>query len=340
MVGNSTPIILSLQDLAVEMAAISWYPYTFFKLSFGIQDQMGLVLDTLNFSVDERSIAHASTQDSLRQKIREQYAAIKLEKLLHYVPRRLLTPFFEDQLRGQPDYKKNDLIEQLSTKAYSSDIPAIYQFIEAATKIEVHPKWVRYIQNTSPIIKGWVSRHWIDYLQTRNPNSPAISTKIYPPLVRASLKNQTEYWRSIMDSSPVKCIYSGDILKPDYFSLDHFIPWSYICHDQLWNLIPVLPEANSAKSNRLPADKYLDCFVKLQNDGLNISRQILSDKKWTRLTESFVSDLHVSYKDLINREIIETSYADLLPAIVSLAQQTGFRGGWEYVRSRALMINK
>ena len=327
---NRSSVILSLQDLAVEMAAISWYPHTFFKLSFGIQDQMGLTLEKLDFSVDERSIAHASTQSRLRQAIREQYNVIKLEKLLRFVPRRLLSSFFEDQLRGRPDHKKNNLIEELSNDVYTSDNPSIYRFIEAETKIEVHPRWVTYFKNSYPIVKGWVSHHWIDYLQTRNPNTPAIPTKINPPLVRVPLKNQTEYSRAVMDVSPVKCIYSGEILKPDRFALDHFIPWSYVCHDQLWNLVPVLPEANSAKGNRLPAEKYLNCFVRLQNEGLDLSRQVLSERKWSRFTEAFVSDLQVGYEDLIKPEIIKKSYAALLPAIISLATQTGFRGEWAY----------
>jgi hypothetical protein len=116
--------------------------------------------------------------------------------------------------------------------------------------------------------------------------------------------------------------------------LDHFVPWSFVCHDQLWNLIPVSPAANSAKSNNLPADHYIPCFVDLQCAGLQISRSVLKPELWRKRTESFVSDLRIPEADLSDDGIIRKAYLGVLPAMLSLAEQTGFSGGWTYRGAR------
>ena len=38
----------------------------------------------------------------------------------------------------------------------------------------------------------------------------------------------------------------------DSISIDHFVPWSYVAHDELWNLSPTTRSINSSKSNYLP----------------------------------------------------------------------------------------
>jgi len=48
-------------------------------------------------------------------------------------------------------------------------------------------------------------------------------------------------------------------------SLDHFIPWSFVLHDRLWNLAPVSKSINSSKSDSLPVlDRHLENFCSLQ----------------------------------------------------------------------------
>lgn len=34
--------------------------------------------------------------------------------------------------------------------------------------------------------------------------------------------------------------------------MDHFVPWSYVANDELWNLIPMEKSLNSSKNNKLP----------------------------------------------------------------------------------------
>ena len=67
----------------------------------------------------------------------------------------------------------------------------------------------------------------------------------------------------IIELEPVREIYGNEILTEKDISIDHFVPWSYVAHDELWNLCPTAKEVNSSKNNSLPNwDKY---FKELAN---------------------------------------------------------------------------
>lgn len=68
-----------------------------------------------------------------------------------------------------------------------------------------------------------------------------------------------------------KDIYS---LSPLYenFSIDHFLPWSFVVHDSLWNLTPVEKSTNSMKSDKLPNLKiYLPRLAELHYKAIGVS---------------------------------------------------------------------
>ena len=57
------------------------------------------------------------------------------------------------------------------------------------------------------------------------------------------------------------CFYCGKQLSPDKIDVDHFIPWSFIKDDNLWNLVLACPSCNRKKNDKLPAGDYLAALV-------------------------------------------------------------------------------
>jgi hypothetical protein len=321
--GARDPII-ALRELATEMLALAWYPHNFFRLSFGLQDQTGRVLDRLDFSLDERALTNPNTHARLRQAIAEQYEAIQAYSLLRFVPFRLLSPFFASELKGLKDSQKDRRIRELADAQFASHQPPIYRFTEGGDAIEVHPAWRDYLVQQVAIIDGWVKHNWIGYLQDRNPNTPAIIKKITPPLQRSSLTRQTHFWQVVMTQSTQRCIYTGNPIEPRDFALDHFIPWSFVCHNQLWNLIPVSSSVNSSKGSRLPLDTHVDRFIEAQYHALSIGRSQLTDTAWNKATEPYVRDLQLSPQALLDGQRLDSAYRNTLGPLISLARQMGF----------------
>ncbi len=107
------------------------------------------------------------------------------------------------------------------------------------------------------------------YLQAKNPGVPAVLDKLVKPAQRQSLSRQREYWNIVFEKhASLECIYTHKSLNAGNYDLEHYVPWSFVTHNLIWNLIPADPAINSSKSNKLPPEKYLAAFVHTQQLGL------------------------------------------------------------------------
>lgn len=329
-------IQFTLEDLAVEMALLSWYPVKFYKLSFGWQDQVAKIISQLEFDPSFKAITSTQGQQQLRTAIREQAKDIGLFSLLKFVPYRLLSPFFSAELKNIPEKRKNDSIAELAGQYASQTIP-LYSFVQQdrLPAIKLHPEWLRYLLQAGniTIIRDWALWGWVNYLQKRNPNTPAIINKVLPPIKRASLNTQTNFWKKIITADQgqgLRCIYSDEPLIDQAFSLDHFLPWTFVCHDQIWNLCPVTPSSNSSKGNKLPADVYVEKFIQQQIHALEISKQVMVPREWDKAVESYAIDLHLDPELLLDESSVHDAYTGVLKPMIALAEQTGFESSWSY----------
>jgi CRISPR/Cas system Type II protein with McrA/HNH and RuvC-like nuclease domain len=176
-----------------------------------------------------------------------------------------------------------------------------------------------------------VSWEWLNYMQSKNINIPNIVNKLFIPQQRDSLNKQIKYWKLILNHQKLKCIYSQVELDKDNISLDHYLPWSFVAHDQLWNLIPTTPSVNSSKYNNIPSEKYFPDFIKVQHQGLKIYAQNNSRKKWLNYVEDHIAELKVSQADdLLDLNIITNAYMATLQPLICLAKIQGFNQHWIY----------
>jgi hypothetical protein len=319
---------ISLRDIAVEMLVNAWYPYTVFRLSFGSQDMTGRNLDDLNLGLSQ---SFSKVTEGNKDVLRDAIKAGKIDGLLtRYVPFRLIRPFFQIPKRLK-DHQVNAYIKLVAEEGFESSKP-LYKFDENGSAIIVHPSWNSYIQANYQIIRGWISWGWLQYMQKRNPNTPALANKLFPSRERESLAEQTSYWRKILHiRSDFRCIYSGQILTSDNFSLDHYLPWSFVAHNQPWNLTPVPKSVNSSKSDKIPDSIYFDGFVKSQHLGLTTFREVSSEKEWNSHIESFILDLGCSdSRALLDLESLAKQYELKLKPLLALAVSQGFASQWTY----------
>jgi hypothetical protein len=320
---------ISLKDLAVEMLVNAWYPHSVFRLSFGLQDMVTEKLDSSGLHFD-KSILNITegNKNILREAIRSKNID---ERITRYVPFRLIRPFFKE-LKGLKDHQVNSQVKLAAEQFFETRKP-LYRFSQDATEILIHPEWIFYIQTNYRIIRGWVSWGWLQYMQRNNPNTPAIVNKLFPPRERESLQGQTSYWRIVIENcEDLRCIYSDQKLSLDNISLDHYLPWSFVAHDQLWNLIPVPRSVNSSKSDNIPNDIYFDNFVKTQHKGLVIFHDHSSPKRWNNYIESYLIDLGFSSKDdLLSFEKLRKQYEIKFKPLIALGISQGFEPDWKYI---------
>lgn len=326
---------ISFREIIVEMLANAWYPHKFFKLSFGTIDQIANKLDALELEITEPILNFRDPDKKiLRNTINNQNLEDIINSINRYVSYRLIRPFFTQETRGLKDYYVNPAIINLAKNQFDIKKP-LYCFNaedqQGCNAIILHPDWVEYLEENYTIVRGWVSWEWLNYMQQQNPSIPNVVNKLFMPQQRDSLANQTKYWKTILEHQDIKCIYSQVQLNKDEISLDHYLPWSFVAHDQLWNLIPTTKSVNSSKSNNIPSEKYFYNFVKLQYLGLDIYHQKVSQSKWLNDVESFVAELKVNQaNDLLNLEILTNAYEKTIQPLSSLATIQGFSANWVY----------
>ena len=254
---------LPLRDLSLRMVAAVWYPLDYFKLSFGKQDGFRPIAD---FVSQHLTVDNRPTAPSLFVQLNRALAPAALTQLhkrvgvlLNWVPYRFIRPFFATETHRLPDQQVNARVTELA----SQSTRAPYHFLDDA--IEVHPAWAAYLRRHGGILRGFAYWHLVRFLQKHNPNVIGLSEKLEKPAERL-LNTARKFWKEYLTATPgLVCIYSGQPLTVANLSLDHFLPWSYVAHDQLWNIIPTPKAVNSAKNDWLPSvELYFEPYAAMQ----------------------------------------------------------------------------
>ena len=328
--------LIPMRLIVAHMLESAYYPIYRFRLDFGNADMMKAHLQKLQFLPEWTNMKLRGAKISIAEKYRQVPDSI-CRTLTEMVPFRLLAPFFESEIRGLRKLEKNRKIAQLAMEQFDLTNPPLYCFAENHGEkcIMLHPEWMKYLRINSEVVRAWAMWHWLNYLQVRNPNMPNIAAKIAKPESRRSLASQTEFWNSVIEKCGgfVRCLYSDAKLGKGDFALDHYLPWNFIAHDNLWNLIPVCGDINSAKSDSLPHEKYLGKFVDSQYNALQIYHRHFCGK-WSRLMESYTADLHLKTdikKHPLSEEKLRLGYDRVIPPLIRLAENFDFPSGWEYI---------
>lgn len=325
---------ITFKELVIEMLANAWYPHTYFKLSFGTQDKITQNLDALNLEIAEPILNFTDGDKKLlRKTIESQELSDVINKLQRFVPFRLITPFFEEELRDIPNRNKGSNLDYMVPRVaetHFGDRKPLYRFdsnqYSGCHSIIFHPAWAAYLKEHYSIVRGWASWEWLRYMQRRNPNTPGLIYKLFAPNKRESLVKQIAYWKIVLGNTDFHCIYSGQKIDAERFSLDHYLPWSFIAHDQLWNLVPTTPEINSSKSNDLPPSDFLEKFVHAQHLGLRIGHEKMTEKFWEKTVETYIEGLNIhTQDDLLDLDKLRNAYGNVICPLISLATNQGFR---------------
>jgi hypothetical protein len=319
---------VTLEEIALGMITAAWAPSAYYRLSLGPRDQLAALISNVEIDVAGLSLVTASLSGRLQRKIEDATPHDQVVSILRFVPYRLLRPFFEAETTGLADYKVNEAIHRCAHASFRSRKPAPYILIEGQyEELEMHAIWFEYISRHLKILSEWADWHLADYLQRRNPNTPAIMQKLRLPRRRSSLMRQQKIWRVVMAKEKIHCLYTNETLASDSHDLDHFLPWSFVCHDELWNLIPVAKSANSSKGNCIPSKDYMKPFIDLQFRSLVALK---AAPEWDSVWPSYSAGLRLTESELTNKESVERSFHETMSPLATLANRMGFTGNWKY----------
>ncbi len=224
--------IVPYRRLAVRMVERTWWPVRCYRLSIGSNDILAKRTRDIVLPGRRHTIA------TLRRAIDEQLGDQTGSGFLEYVPQRLLRPWFRD-LVGSAGHGVDAAIRELG-RPHRERLGLPYCHDADAEWLDVVPGWRSYLVANAVVLQGWLDLEWLDWLQLRNPNALVSKRKLAPPPSRHTLQRQSELFKKLLRSATPedaieRCVYDDVKLDSSAMSVDHFLPWSFVAHDAIWN---------------------------------------------------------------------------------------------------------
>lgn len=190
------------------------------------------------------------------------------EQLTNMVPYRALAGFF-NRSNETTDWGSVRRLTAYIEKVNKDTVLLPYTLgVESKLKKKVYfqDAWVEMIQDQTVSILGWIQYEKVKWLQNNNPEVPGLVYKLSPMDEKMrKLNNVRALWEGVLSISRINDVFTDEPVISKNYDVDHFIPWSFVMNDELWNLMPMDSSLNSSKSNKLPKWKpFFGRFAKNQ----------------------------------------------------------------------------
>lgn len=248
-------IEIPIIDMVEKMFKYYWDQTIFFNLYQSAPSQPPVILSEIKKMIalyqkdnsHPKPIVFIKAENKIKTKYKEEYdKAIK--NSISNVKRNVM-PYF---------LNLNSEVLQLY-KIYSNSIG-----FDASHLVELY--------NNQQDLFDLINYRWSLMLEDYN-SSPRIGKKVRimdeQKIKRSPLTKFDKYLD--LENKEHICFICGEQIDDKELSRDHVIPWSYMCSDDLWNLVYVHRSCNSLKSNRPPNDEQIK---KLKERNLRLQSEI------------------------------------------------------------------
>ena len=244
-----------------EMICNAWYSVREFHIHLSGMQADGLVRDGLERAVlrltDLSDLPANASKTEIKNAIRKFNTDLKpfKEQLTNMVPYRALAGFFsrdDHQVSWGSVRRMTEYIRYINHSVTSLPY-TLGTSSKLKKEIRFDPEWMAMIQDNTVSIIGWIQYEKVKWLQNNNPEVPGLIYKLAPMDEKMrKLNHVRKLWDGVLACRDIRDIFTGDPVIKKKYDVDHFIPWSFVMNDELWNLMPMDSSLNSSKSNRLP----------------------------------------------------------------------------------------
>lgn len=139
-----------------------------------------------------------------------------------------------------------------------------------------------------------------------------------------------KYWKLIIQIDPtLRDIYGDFELSDENISVDHFVPWQYVAHDELWNLHPTTKSINSSKSNLLPSwELYFNSLGRLEYRAYELKNQNeLVEHEFQKIALYHLNNQEIRnqlYADGLDKNTFIERLEHVIKPVYESAQMSGF----------------
>jgi hypothetical protein len=301
--------LVTKREMFACMISRAWYTINYFHISFGAQDRIQQAVQQIrnyeNLSIEKH-------QNEILDQLIKSNNTNTIKTLVSFdtnVPHWFLSPWFPKETKDSI-YSNSHSLKYLTPYALEKEF------------ISINPIWANYLKKNAALIRDFCYWNLALFLQKRNPSVPDIPNKLIKPADRPSLRNQRiGFWDVVFDKhKEISCIYTGIKLIRDSYAVEHFVPYNFVSHNLIWNLIPANSTFNSIKSDKLPPPEvYFNPFFELQLKAIKCVAENAPKNKY--LEEYLIMMPGILDAD---KESIRIRFKETIIPLISIAHNNGF----------------
>jgi len=168
-----------------------------------------------------------------------------------------------------------------------------YSFSINEEKLTIKPQMYEFICKHKVAIEKLNYYEWARFLERVN-DSDGVD-HLLGKIDESTKRNNLSYYRDILfQEFENKCFYCGKTVTKEYVEVDHFIPWSFIKDDQIWNFVLACPECNNSKRDKLASVDFL-YKISERNVIMDKNKQINSPDEAKRIQNIYNWAQHNGY---------------------------------------------
>lgn len=141
-----------------------------------------------------------------------------------------------------------------------------YSFSKTGEWLQFNPRMYEFVCKHKVAIEKMNYYEWARFLERVNDDS--VMDHLLTKIEESSLRNNLSVYRKILfeEFESKKCFYCGRKLVQGKIHVDHFIPWSFVKDDNLWNFVLTCPACNLSKNDKLPDIIFVDKITDRNNE--------------------------------------------------------------------------
>jgi hypothetical protein len=233
--------------------------------------------EVIEFKIIAKSFLKYYWHQICKYKIRQNYNVDRLPLIVQIIQNVFGSQYIPEPFESMNKNKVTLAEKMITKKCFHEVIPrfqnitdgihvtsntVFYEFDD--NSIEVKPDALQFFRDSHTFLLKGIILEWAKFLEKLNQGLPRLISKIEGAVPsRSSL----EKIKSVLLEHSNECFYCLNRLSMDKqkIHVDHFIPWSFIFENEMWNLVLTCIDCNLKKHSSLPPKQFVKLLVK-RND--------------------------------------------------------------------------
>lgn len=229
--------------------------------------------EIIEFSTISKALLKYYWHQICKYKIRQNYNIEKLPSIVQIVQEIFGKEYIPESFQSMDKQKIAIAERQITRRCFSDVIPRFQNIVESAhvvskkvfyeygkSSLEIKPEVLQFFREHYSLLYKAVILEWAKFLERINHGLPMLISKIEG---EARFRRSLDNYKLILGQFFDRCFYCNNLLpiEKQLIHVDHFIPWSYIFEDEMWNLVLSCRTCNLKKHSSLPSRDYVRSLI-------------------------------------------------------------------------------